>query len=258
MPTSGSVSRTTLNFSAGAISRFASVLSGIIVTILIFFLWPLVKFIPLTALAAILIIMVLAVVEIRHVKVCFRASIGDAAAFLLTMVSCILFRLDVAFFFGIVISIIFFLKKASVPHLVEYAFDRDDKLHLIDPKKNGHRKIRVIGIAGELFFAAVDLVQNTIQKMMKEPEVQVIILRLQNIYDVDASFCIAILRLNDYLRATDRYLLISGISKEVWEIFKKTGVVKQLGKEQVFLTDEDAPQLSTKKALKRAGELLLD
>ncbi|MFA6118422.1 MAG: SulP family inorganic anion transporter [Parachlamydiales bacterium] len=256
MPTSGSVSRTSLNFTAGAKTRFASIFSGIIVSILIFLLWPLVKFIPLCALAAVLIIMVISVVEIRHVKVCFRSSLGDASAFLLTMISCLIFRLDVAFFFGIVISIIFFLRKAAVPHLVEYSIDEDDKLHLIDPKKNDHKKIRIIGIAGELFFAAVDLVQNTIQKMIKEPDVQVIILRLQNIYDVDASFCIAIMRLNDYLRITNRYLLISGISKEVWDIFKKTGVVKQLGQDQMFMTDEDAPQLSTKKALKRASELI--
>ncbi|NGX34017.1 MAG: putative sulfate transporter [Candidatus Anoxychlamydiales bacterium] len=256
MPSSASVSRTTLNYQIGAKTRFAAVYSGIIIAFLIFFLWPLVKHVPLTALAAILIVMVLSVVEIRHVKLCFRAGIGDAAVFSLTMASCLVFRLDVAFFIGIIISIVFYLRRAAVPNLIEYAFDKKGKLTVVTPKKEPHRKIRIIGIAGELFFAAVDLVQNTLQKMIKEKEIKVVILRLQNIYHVDASICLSILRLNDYLKSKNKYLLICGVTHEVLQIFLKTGVVKQLGKDKIFLTHEAKPQLSTKHAIKRAEELI--
>ncbi|NGX32641.1 MAG: hypothetical protein K1060chlam4_00691, partial [Candidatus Anoxychlamydiales bacterium] len=119
-----------------------------------------------------------------------------------------------------------------------------------------HRKIRIIGIAGELFFAAVDLVQNTLQKMIKEKDIKVIILRLQNIYHVDASICLSILRLNDYLKSKNKYLLICGVTGEVSQIFIKTGIVKQLGRDKIFLTHEVKPQLSTKHAIKRAEELI--
>ncbi|NGX28338.1 MAG: putative sulfate transporter [Candidatus Anoxychlamydiales bacterium] len=256
MPSSASVSRTTLNFQAGARTRFASIYSGIILTILVFFFWPFVKHIPLTALAAILIIMVISVVEMRQVKLCFRATLGDAVVFSLTMASCLVFRLDIAFFIGIIISIIFYLKRAAVPNLVEYSFDKEGNLKVVTPKRDNHRKIRVIGIAGELFFAAVDLVQNTLQKIIKEPDVEVIILRLKNIYHVDASICLAILRLNDYLKRTNRHLLICGVTDEVFEIFKKAGVVKQLGKDKIFLTKEEEPLLSTKKAIQKANQLI--
>ncbi len=256
MPSSASVSRTTLNYQVGAKTRFASVYSGVIIAILIFFFWQFVKHIPLTALAAILIVMVLSVVQIRHVKLCFRAGLGDALAFSLTMISCLIFRLDIAFFIGIIISIVFYLKRAAVPNLIEYAFDEKGKLKVVTPKRENHKKIRIIGIAGELFFAAVDLVQNTLQKMIKEKEIKVIILRLQNIYHVDASICLAILRLNDYLKSKKKYLLICGVTQEVFHIFLKTGVVKQLGKDKIFLTNEAKPQLSTKHAIKKAEELI--
>jgi len=256
MPSSASVSRTSLNFQSRAKTRFASVYSGIIFAILIFFFWPLVKHIPLCALAAILIVMVITVVEIRHVKLCFRATLGDAIVFSLTMASCLIFRLDIAFFIGIIISIIFYLRRAAVPHLVEYAFDNNDKLVVVSPNRNTNRKIRIIGIAGELFFAAVDLVQNTLQKIIKEPDVEVVILRLENIYHVDASICLAILRLNDFLISTDRHLLISGVTEEVWQIFKKAGVIKQLGDDKIFLTNAEESQLSTKHALQKAQNLI--
>jgi len=256
MPSSASVSRTTLNYQAGAKTRFAAVYSGIIIAFLIFFFWPLVKHVPLTALAAILIVMVLSVVEIRHVKLCFRAGLADGVVFSLTMASCLVFRLDIAFFIGIIISIVFYLRRAAVPNLVEYVYDKEGHLTVITPKRKNHRQIRIIGIAGELFFAAVDLVQNTFQKIIKEPDVKVIILRLKNIYHVDASICLAILRLNDYLKSTKRHLLICGVTDEVWHIFENTGVIKQLGKDRIFLTSEEKPQLSTKKAVEKAKKLI--
>jgi len=163
---------------------------------------------------------------------------------------------ETKFFIGIILSIVFYLQKASVPHLVEYTFDKNDKLILLTPSKQTHRTIRVIGIAGELFFAAVDLFQNTIQKIIKEPDVKVIIFRLQNIYNVDASICLSILKINDFLKASSRYLLISGVTPEVYDIFQRSGVIKQLGSENVILCSEEKPQESTLKAFNRAKNLI--
>ncbi|NGX56135.1 MAG: putative sulfate transporter [Candidatus Anoxychlamydiales bacterium] len=256
LPVSGSVSRSTLNYEYKAKTRFSSVYSGLFVAIIIFFLWPLVKLIPLSALAAILIVMVPTIIEPKHIKLCFRATKGDGFVFSLTMISCLIFSLDIAFFIGIVISILFYLKRAAVPHLVEYAFDSSGRLIVISPNKLMHRKVRIIGISGELFFAAVELVQNTIRKVMKDPFVEVIILRLNRVYHVDASMCFAILRLYDYLKTTSRYLIISGVTEEVWQIFENAGVVKQLGSENIFTTQETNPQLSTWRAAMRAKDLL--
>jgi SulP family sulfate permease len=183
---------------------------------------------------------------------------GDGFVFLLTMISCLIFSLDVAFFIGIVISILFYLKRAAVPHLVEYAFDSSGRLIVVSGNKLMHRKVRIIGISGELFFAAVELVQNTIRKVIKDPSVEVIILRLNKVYHVDASMCFAILRLYDYLKSTSRHLIISGVTEEVWQIFEKSGVIKQLGSDNVFLSEEIKPQLSTWRAAMRAKDLLED
>lgn len=256
MPSSASVSRSTLNYNSSGKTRFASVMSGVIAAALLYFFWPLVKHIPLCALAAFLIVMVISVVDIRHVKLCFRTNVEDAIVFSLTMLGCLVFRLDIAFFLGIVISIIFYLRRAAVPNFVEYDFNKSGNLVVISPKRFSHKNIRIIGIAGDLFFATVDLVQNTLQRVIKEPDLQVIILRLKNIYHVDASVCLAILKLNDFLTATGRYLLISGVTPEVWQIFEKAGIIKQLGKSKIFTTSEEQPQVSTKKAFTTAERLI--
>ena len=241
----------------GSFSRRAnSVLSGVFVFILIFFGWELLKYVPLVAFSAILIYMVPKFLDYRQIKFCFQVTKSDAIVFLLTMTSCLVFSLSIAFFIGIAISIVFYLKRAAVPHVVEYSFTSSGRLVIISKKKKNHRKVRIIGIAGELFFASVDLFQNTLQKVAKDPYMKVLVLKLNNVYYMDASMCYAILKLHEYLKENGRYLLISGITEEIGKIFLKASLLKKIGSDKLFFTDESSPQLSTWHACMRAKELI--
>jgi len=168
----------------------------------------------------------------------------------------LIFSLDVAFFLGIVISIALYLKRAAVPHVVEYAFNSAGRLVVVSKKHYVHRKVRIVGVAGELFFASVDLFQSTFKEVAEDPFVEIIILRLNNVYYMDASMCYALLNLKKRLEKTSRYLLISGITPEVFKVFNKVGLVEDLDRDNLFLTDESSPQFSTWQAYQRAEDLL--
>jgi len=256
IPASGSASRSFLNYESGGKTRVSAVLSGVLIAILILVFWPLIRVIPFASLAAILLVTSIKLINYESVKLCFRASRGDAIVYILTMASCLIFNLDVAFFVGIVISIIFYLKRSAEPHQVEYAFDSAGRLAVVSPDEKKRRKVRIIGVSGELFFGTVDLFQNTIRTIAKDQHVKVIVLRLTGVYHVDASMCLAISMINDYLKTTKRHLVISGITHEVWVVFSKTKLIKKIGVENLFLSDEVSPQLSTWKACLRAQDLL--
>lgn len=256
MPGSGSITRTSLNIRLHAKTRIASILSGVLTALIVFFCWPLVKHIPLAALSALLLALVPTFINWREVKLCFRATREDAWVFLLTFASCLIFSLDVAFFIGIVISISSYLKKSSIPHLVEYAFNSKGRLVVVSPKEDMHRKIRIIGIGGELYFAAADLLQGVLVGIAEDRSVHAIILRLNNVHNMDASMCLAISKLYEMLHSTNRYLLISGLTEEVWQVFHRAGLVKQIGLDNLYFTDESNPQFSTWKACLRAQELI--
>ena len=118
MPSSGSPTRTALNYRLQAKTRFASICSSGITAVVISFCWPLVRHIPLAALAALLMASVHTLMDWKEIRLIFRATREDALVFLLTFLSCLFFSLDVAFFIGILISIATYLKKSSIPHLV--------------------------------------------------------------------------------------------------------------------------------------------
>lgn len=254
MPASGSATRTTLNYRLHAKTRFAAILSGVFTGIVILFCWPFVQTIPLAALAALLISTMHTLMDWQEIRFSFRATQADAWVFTLTFISCLLFSLDVAFFIGIVISIGNYLKKSATPHLVEYAFNAKGRLMSVNPNDDVHRKVRIIGIGGDLYFATADVFEAALQSIAKDKNVQAIVLRLNNVYHMDASMCLAILRLYEILKAKGRYLVISGLTEEVWHVFHRAGLVKQIGLDNLYFTDESNPQFSTWKACLRAQE----
>lgn len=255
LPASGSATRTSLSYRMRAKTRVAAILSGVFTAVIIFFLWPLVQHIPLAALAALLIATVPALMNFKEIRLCFRATREDAWVFLITFVSCLIFSLDIAFFIGIVISIATYLRKSATPHLVEYAFNSKGRLVVI-ASKDVHRKVRIIGIAGELYFASADVFQSALRAIAEDPKTLAIVLRLNNIYHMDASMCLAILRLHETLKSSGRFLVISGLTEEVWHVFHRAGLVKQIGLDNLYFTDESNPQFSTWKACLRAQELV--
>lgn len=256
MPASGSATRTMLNYRFLAKTRFAAVFSGVFTAVIIFFCWPLIQLIPLPALAALLLATVPMLVNFKEVGLALRATREDRWVFFLTFAACLIFTLDIAFFIGIVMSIGTYLRRSAIPHLVEYAFNSKGRLAVVSPQEDVHRKIRIIGIGGDLYFASSGVFQEALQEVAEDPSVAAIVLRLTNVYHMDASMCLAIQRLHETLESTHRYLVISGLTEEVWHVFHRAGLVKRIGLDNLYFTDESNPQFSTWKACLRAQELI--
>jgi len=83
----------------------------------------------------------------------------------------------------------------------------------------------------------------------------VFILRMKNARHLDASTVMALESLHDYLRRTGRHLLISGSNADVTRVLRRSGLLAQMGAENVFPAEVNLT-MSTKRALMRASQLL--
>ena len=256
MPVSGSATRTTLNYRLNGQTRLAAIFSGLITLGIILFCLPLLQLVPLTALATLMLVAAPALINREELALIVRATREDRWVFFFTCGSCLIFNLDIAFFIGIALSIATYLRRSSIPYLVEYAFNAKGRLMIITPKEDPHRKVRIIGIGGDLYFGSADVFQAALHTVASDPNVLAIVLRLTNVHHMDASMCLAIERLRTLLASQHRYLVISGLTEEVWHVFHRTGLVKQIGLDNLYFTDESNPQFSTWKACIRAQELI--
>jgi SulP family sulfate permease len=256
VPGSSSFARSAVNYQSGAVSQLSSMLSSVVVLGALLFVTPVFNFIPIAALAAHLIRVGLKMVNGHQIRIACRSTRSDAIVFVITLGSCLFLRLDTAIYVGIGVALVLFLQKTSTPTLVEYVINESGNLaELKDPTQRPDPQISIIHVEGELFFGAADLFQEQVRRLAEDHNIRVFILRMKNARHLDASTVMAIENLHDYLRETDRHLLISGSNPDVTKVFVNSGLIRQIGRENIFPAESN-PTVATSKALKRAKQLL--
>ncbi len=257
MPSSGSFARSALNHSMGARTRFSAIYSGGFLFLIVIFLGFLVTRIPLAALSALMVITAYSLVSFKDLFLCVRATRSDAFTLLITLIACLLFTFDMALYIGIAVSIVLYLKQAAVPLLIEYSFNNVGKLRPIEPEdERPDSRIAIVQAEGELFFGAADLLQGKLREVGEDEMLKVVILQLLNVRHIDASIALALKTVHRYLDGTGRVLLITGISPDVYSVLRHAGLADKLGKDRLFIANEQLPSEPTRTAYAYAKNLL--
>ncbi len=264
LPCSASLTRSMLNYTSGAATRFSGVFCGLMCLgiTLILANFPLISCIPHSVLAALVLANAISLYDGKLLRICFRSTPGDAAVLVITFVAALLLPLHVAIFVGVVLSVSIFLRKAARPELVEYTFDDEGTLLKLDDSSQRLPQISIVHVEGDLFFGAADLFRKQVARIAEDPSLAVIVLRMRNARNLDATSVCSLEELVKFTREKGRHLIISGASREVYRILKKSGVLAVLqadcgkGESNVFLVEPRNPNMSTRKALMRAQQVL--
>ncbi len=255
-PGSSSFTRSAVNYQSGAASQLSSMLSSVVVLLILLFLTPVFNYIPVPALAAHLMRVGYKLINRPQIRISTRSTRSDAIVFFVTLGAALFLKLDVAIYVGIGTALVLFLRKTSTPILVEYTFNDSGQLaELSDRTKRPNPQISIIHVEGELFFGAAELFQSQVRQQAEDENIRIFILRMKNARHLDASTMMALESLNDYLRNTGRHLLISGCGRDVMDVLRNSGLIRQLGEENVFPAQAN-PTVSTSRALMRARQLL--
>ena len=256
VPGSSSFARSAVNFHSGARTQMSSMMSSVVVLVVLGFVTPVFNFIPVAALAAHLIRIGVKMINWHQIRISCRSTPSDLVVYVVTLGSCLFLKLDTAIYVGIGVSLALFLKKTSMPTLVEYSISETGTLaELKDPAARVHPQISIIHVEGELFFGAADLFQEQVRHLAENQRIQIFILRMKNARHLDASTVMAMEALHDYLSETGRHLLISGSSPEVTRVLENSGLLDKIGRANIFPAEANAT-MATRNALKRAQELL--
>ncbi len=256
VPGSSSFTRSAVNYQSGARTQLASIFSSGVVLIVLLFIAPIFNYIPVAALATHLIRVGVRMINWPHIRIACRSTRSDAVVFCVTLAACLVLKLDTAIYVGIGVSLALFLQKSATPVLVEYTFNDSGNLaELTDPAKRPNPQISIIHVEGELFFGAADLFQDQVRRQAEDDNIRVFILRMKNARHLDVTTVLALQQLHEYLRRTDRHLLISGSNPQVTAVLRRSGLLAQIGGANIFPAEAN-PNAATRRALQRATELL--
>jgi SulP family sulfate permease len=256
MPVSGSFTRTVLNFRAGAQTQFSGFFSGLILLAMVLLFTPIIKYIPVAALAGIIIVIATKMISWKNVKLAFKATRSDAAVMLATFFATLLFHLDTAIFIGVGLSLFLFLRQVRRPRLIELDYDEVKGFHELKQSDQRHiPEISIVHLEGDIFFGAVDFFEDEIGRIANRDGLKVLILRMKRAYCLDATSIIALMQFIEKMKKNDKLLIISGVRGEVEEIFRRLGIDKVIGEENIFFSDTTILQ-STRRALARAVQYI--
>ncbi len=255
MPGCGSFTRSALNFQSGGKTRFAGVICALLVALILLLLAPWARYIPTAALAGLLIMLGIGLINKEHIRRAVLSTGSDAAVLILTFVCTLLLHLDTAIYIGVLSSLVLFLRKASSPQLVEYNLEEGAMREIRDPNDRNEPEISIIHVEGELFFGAAEVFEQEVRRLANDPNIKVVILRMKNARHLDATTVAAIEALQNFMKANNRLLVISGASPSVMRVITRSGLLAVMGKENVFPAQENLTA-ATRQALIRGKEFL--
>ena len=150
-------------------------------------------------------------------------------------------------------SLILFLKKASTPEVVEYSIRDDGELRKVgDKTERSAPELSIVHVEGNMFFGASDVLQNQLRRISAEPNLKVLILKLRNAINFDATSVMDIDELARRMKSGGRTLMLCEVRPDVMRVLKGSGVYAAIGGENVFENDDDNPTLSAARAIKFA------
>jgi SulP family sulfate permease len=117
-PVAGSFARTVINFSSGAVTPIASVITALLVIITLVWFAPLFYYLPRAVLAAIIIISAWQLIDIPVIRRIFSFNFIDAVTFCCTFFAVLMLGVEMGILVGIAISFVLLIRSSSLPHIV--------------------------------------------------------------------------------------------------------------------------------------------
>ncbi len=237
---SGSFNRSALNYEAKAQTPLASVFSGLFVLAAMLILSPLAAYIPRAALAAMLILAAYGMVDRKEIGRLWRGARGDALIMTVTLLATLFLPLQFAVLSGILMSLTYYIIKTSTPRVHTVLPDATFKHFTYQPNKPPCPQLSIIKISGDLYFGAVNHVEEAIRQILtRNPNQRFLLLRMHgcNHCDISGIHMLEALRRLCRERGGDLYLM--KVQKPVYTLMESTGFCNQLGQDH-FLTEDQA------------------
>ena len=247
LPATGAIARTATSIRSGAKSPVAGMIHSLTLLAIILFATPLVKDVPLAALAAILMMVSYNMGDWEEIPEILKLSAADIAVWFVTMTLTVVADLTFAMEVGMVLAALLFIRKVSrttTVSLVTKDYVEDSRVHVLQGKDIPEYSA-VFRVHGPFLFGSTDKFSEILDRLDSLPPV--LVLRLRNMTAIDATGLGAIQELADQIHATGRKLLLCGAREQPARLMHQAEFERHVGKENICANITEA--------ISRAGEL---
>src|SRR6202790_420371 len=247
LPATEAIARTPPNVRSGAKTPVAGMIHALTLLAIVLFAAPLVKNVPLAALAAILMIVAYNMGEWHEIPEILKLTAADIAVWFLTLPLTVVTDLTFAVEVGMVLAALMFIRKVSRTTTVTRVtrdYVEDSRVHVLQGK-DIPEYATVFRIHGPFLFGATDKFADILESLDTLPPI--VILRLRNMTAIDATGLGPIENLADQLHESGRSLLLCGAREQPAQLMRQADFERRVGAENI------CPSIT--EALERAAEV---
>jgi SulP family sulfate permease len=226
-PIAGGFSRTAVNHSAGARTPLASLVTAAMLVVTVLWLTPALHDLPKAVLAAVVIVAVAGLVDVRDAVETFRTRRVDFAALAVTFLSTLLIGVEPGLAIGLVFSLLMFVYRSANPHTTELGrVEGTDEYRNVDrwPTSTSERCV-LLRVDGPLFFANTKALEDRVAALVADrPGLTHVVLDASGIGDLDASGAHLLHELDRDLAATGVELHLATVRGPVRDVMARAGI----------------------------------
>ena len=233
LPATGAIARTATNIRAGAETPVAGMIHAATLLCVLLFAAPLARFIPLSILAGILMMVAYNMGEWREIPQLLKLTKTDISVWLVTFALTVFADLTVAVEAGMILAALLFISRVASTTTVSQVTDdyvEDGRVHILQDKDIPYYAT-IFRIHGPFLFGATDKITSVTENVHKLPPV--VILRLRNMTALDATGLFAIEELARELHKSKRTLILCGAREQPAKLIHQAEFEDVIGPENI-------------------------
>ena len=233
LPATGAIARTATNIRSGAQSPIAGMIHALTLLGILLFAAPLVSYVPMSALAGILMIVAYNMGEWREIPQLLKLTKTDISIWLVTLALTVFADLSVAVEAGMILAALLFISRVAATTTVSQVTDdyiEDGRMHILQDKDIPYYAT-IFRIHGPFLFGATDKISVVTENLHKLPPV--VILRLRNMTALDATGLFALEEVAKKLHASKRTLILCGAREQPAQLIQQGEFSEVVGPENI-------------------------
>lgn len=245
IPVTGAIARTMTNINNGGRTPIAGIIHAAVLLLILLFLAPLAAYIPMSCLAAILVVVAYNMSGWRTIRSLSKLRNTDVIVLWITLFLTVIFDLNIAIEIGLLLAVILFLKRVTENtrvSVIRKDLNLDDDDHNLSTLEEEHLKlekgVEIYEIDGPFFFGVANKFDEQMRILAEKPKVR--ILRMRKVPFIDST---GIHNLEIFIKSAhkDKILVIlSGVHEPVQKTLAKGGITKMMNPDNICDNIRDA------------------
>ena len=237
---SGSFTRTAVNYETGARTPLSAIISALLLVLIVLLVGPLMTYLPISAMAGIILLVAYNLIDFKHVKKTFKFSKSESSIFLVTFLSTLLLDLEFAIYLGVLLSLMLFIAKTAAPEIHTLAFESgpeesDRKLRTIRTTPLVQcPQLKIIRIDMSIYFGSINHIQNQINQIVDNQRIYHILIIATGVNFIDLAGVEGLLAENRRLKELGGSLYFVSVKASVEEFLRKVHFIEEIGQDNFF------------------------